>query len=183
LTDVHEPEQAEAAAAVCDILQIPAFLSRQTDLIVAAGATGRVVNIKKGQWMAPADMRGAVQKALDAGAAAVTVTERGTFFGYGDLVVDMRSLPRLREATGVPVIFDGTHSVQRPGQDAGASGGNPEFTPLLVRAAVAAGVDALFLEVHPEPHTAPSDGRNMLRLENLEPLLRQVLAIREAIRE
>jgi 2-dehydro-3-deoxyphosphooctonate aldolase (KDO 8-P synthase) len=183
LTDVHEPEQAEAAALVCDVLQIPAFLSRQTDLIGAAGATRKIVNIKKGQWMAPADMRGAVQKALDAGAAAVTVTERGTFFGYGDLVVDMRSLARLREATGVPVIFDGTHSVQRPGQDAGASSGNPEFTPQLVRAAMAAGGDALFLEVHPEPERAPSDGSNMLRLEKLEPLLKQVLAIREAIRE
>ncbi len=183
LTDVHEPEQAQAAAEVCDVLQIPAFLSRQTDLVVAAARTGRAVNIKKGQWMAPAVLRGAVAKARDAGAGAVAVTERGTFFGYGDLVVDMRNLARLRQATGAPVIFDGTHSVQRPGQAEGASGGDPEFTPLLVRAATGAGADGLFLEVHPRPQEAPSDGRNMLPLGQLESLLKQALAIREAIRE
>ncbi|MCI0436152.1 MAG: 3-deoxy-8-phosphooctulonate synthase [Gemmatimonadetes bacterium] len=181
LTDVHEPEQAAAAASVCDALQIPAFLCRQTDLITAAGATGLAVNIKKGQWMAPEEMRGAVDKARAAGAPGVAVTERGTFFGYGDLVVDMRSFARLRAATGAPVVFDGTHSVQRPGGAGGASGGDPEFTAPLVRAAVAAGADALFLEVHPDPAHAPSDGANMLRLDALAPLLAEVLAIRAAI--
>jgi 2-dehydro-3-deoxyphosphooctonate aldolase (KDO 8-P synthase) len=183
LTDVHEAEQAQAAAEVCDVLQIPAFLSRQTDLVVAAAQTRRPVNIKKGQWMAPEEMRGAADKARTAGAAGVCVTERGTFFGYGDLVVDMRAFVRMREATGAPIVFDGTHSVQRPGQAQGASGGNPEFTPLLVRAAIAAGADALVREVHPHPHTAPSDGSNMLLLSRLQPLLQQVMAIRESIRE
>jgi 2-dehydro-3-deoxyphosphooctonate aldolase (KDO 8-P synthase) len=165
------------------VLQIPAFLSRQTDLVEAAARTGRALNIKKGQWMAPEDMRGAVDKARAAGAGGVAVTERGTFFGYGDLVVDMRSFARLRAATNARVVFDGTHSVQRPGQAAGASGGNPEFTPVLVRAAVAAGADALFLEVHPRPLEAPSDSTNMLQLSRLEGLLRQVLALRSVIDE
>lgn len=182
LTDVHEPDQARAAGAVCDVLQIPAFLSRQTDLVVAAASTGRAINIKKGQWMAPEDLRGAVHKARGAGAAAVAVTERGTFFGYGDLTVDMRSFVRMRAATGAPAIFDGTHSVQRPGQADGASGGNPEFTPLLVRAAIAAGADALFLETHPRPAEAPSDGQNMIQLDRLRPLLEEVLALREVLR-
>ncbi len=183
LTDVHEPEQARAAAAVCDVLQIPAFLSRQTDLVVAAAETGRALNIKKGQWMAPEEMAGAVTKARAAGAGALAVTERGTFFGYGDLTVDMRSFARMRAATGVPAIFDGTHSVQRPGRADGASGGDREFIPSLVRAAVAAGCDGLFLETHPDPARAPSDGSNMLPLDQLEALLRQVLAIREALAE
>jgi len=182
LTDVHESGQCAAVAEVVDVLQIPAFLSRQTDLVVAAAATGRPLNIKKGQWMAPEDMRGATEKARQAGSPGVAVTERGTFFGYGDLVVDMRGLLRMREATGARVVFDGTHSVQRPGRADGASGGDPQFTVPLVHAAVAAGADALFLEVHPQPETAPSDGSNMLRLENLEPLLRRILRIREAIR-
>jgi 2-dehydro-3-deoxyphosphooctonate aldolase (KDO 8-P synthase) len=181
LTDVHEPAQATAAGDVCDALQIPAFLSRQTDLIVAAAATGRPLNIKKGQWMAPEDLSGAVTKARQGGAPAVAVTERGTFFGYGDLVVDMRSFARMRAATDSPTIFDGTHSVQRPGRADGASGGDPEFTPLLVRAAVAAGADALFLEVHPHPETAPSDSSNMLRLDRLRPLVEEVLALRAAL--
>lgn len=181
LTDVHEPAQAAPAAEVCLALQIPAFLCRQTDLIEAAGATRRAVNIKKGQWMAAESMRGAADKARATGAAAVAVTERGTFFGYGDLVVDMRSIPRMRAATGAPVIFDGTHSVQRPGQADGASGGDPEFTRPLVLAAVAAGADGLFLEVHPEPASAPSDSRTMLRLDALRPLLREVLAVRAAV--
>ena len=181
ITDVHEPAQATAAGAVCDALQIPAFLSRQTDLILAAATTGRPLNIKKGQWMAPEDLAGAVTKARQGGAAAVAVTERGTFFGYGDLVVDMRGFARMRAATDSPTIFDGTHSVQRPGRADGASGGDPEFTPLLVRAAVAAGADALFLEVHPHPETAPSDGSNMLRLDRLRPLLDEVLAVRAAL--
>jgi 2-dehydro-3-deoxyphosphooctonate aldolase (KDO 8-P synthase) len=181
LTDIHEPQQAAPAAQVCDVLQIPAFLSRQTDLVEAAAATKRALNIKKGQWMAPEEMANAVAKARAAGSSAIAVTERGTFFGYGDLVVDMRSFTRMREATNSPVVFDGTHSVQRPGRAEGASGGDPRFIPSLVRAAVAAGADALFLEVHPRPETAPSDGSNMLRLDALRILLEHVLAIREIV--
>lgn len=180
LTDVHEPQQAASAGAVCDVLQIPAFLSRQTDLVEAAARTGRSVNIKKGQWMAPEDMAGAVAKARAAGAAAVAVTERGTFLGYGDLIVDMRSFARMREATGAPVIFDGTHSVQRPGRADGASGGDPQFIQPLVLASMAAGANALFLEVHPHPERAPSDGSNMLQLERLPALLERVLDVRTA---
>ena len=181
LTDVHQVDQAAAAARVADILQIPAFLCRQTDLLRAAGATGKIVNIKKGQWMTPEDMLGAVETAREAGAPRVAVTERGTFFGYGDLIVDMRSFQRMRSACGVPVIFDGTHSVQRPGGASGSSGGDPEFIPPLTRAAVAAGCDGLFLEVHPDPASAPSDGANMLPLDHLKPLLEGVLAIRAAL--
>lgn len=181
LTDVHEPGHAEAAAEVCDVLQIPAFLCRQTDLVEAAARTGRPVNIKKGQWLSPEEMTGPVGKARAAGAQSIAVTERGTFLGYGDLVVDMRSFTRLRDATRCPAIFDGTHSVQRPGRAAGASGGDPQFIRPLVHAAVAAGADALFLEVHPHPHTAPSDGSNMLRLELLRPLLEEVLAVRAIV--
>ena len=181
LTDVHESQQCAAVGEVCDVLQIPAFLSRQTDLIVAAGKTGKALNIKKGQWLAPEDMAGAVAKARGAGAAAVAVTERGTFLGYGDLIVDMRSFARMRAATGCATVFDGTHSVQRPGRAEGASGGDPQFTPALVRAAVAAGCDGLFLEVHPHPEMAPSDSSNMLRLDRLRPLLEKVLAIRAAL--
>lgn len=180
LTDVHEVDQAAVAARVADILQIPAFLCRQTDLLRAAGATGKVVNIKKGQWMAPEEMLGAVDKVREAGAPSVAVTERGTFFGYGDLIVDMRSFQRIRTACGVPVIFDGTHSVQRPGRRSGSSGGTPELVPPLVRAAVAAGCDGLFLEVHPHPESAPSDGSTMLPLDQLKPLLERVAAIRAA---
>jgi 2-dehydro-3-deoxyphosphooctonate aldolase (KDO 8-P synthase) len=185
LTDVHESEQCAAVGEVCDVLQIPAFLSRQTDLVVAAARTGRSLNIKKGQWMAPEEMAGAVQKARESAPAGSTpdiaVTERGTFLGYGDLVVDMRSFIRMRAATNAVVVFDGTHSVQRPGKAEGASGGDPEFIPALVRAAVAAGCDGLFLEVHPKPETAPSDSTNMLRIDRLQPLLEQVLKIREAL--
>lgn len=180
LTDVHEPQQTQAVAEVCDVLQIPAFLSRQTDLVEAAARTGRALNIKKGQWMAPEDMAGAVAKARSAGASAVAVTERGTFLGYGDLVVDMRSFTRMRDATRAPVIFDGTHSVQRPGRADGASGGDPQFIQPLVLAAMAAGADALFVEVHPEPADAPSDGSNMLRLDRLPALLERVLDVRAA---
>ncbi len=183
ITDVHEVEQAEAAGSVCDALQIPAFLCRQTDLVEAAGATGRAVNIKKGQWMAPEEMANAAAKARNAGAAGVALTERGTFFGYGDLVVDMRSFRRLREAADAPAVFDGTHSVQRPGRADGASGGDPVFIPHLVRAAVAAGCDGLFLETHPRPETAPSDSTNMLRLDRLHDLMGQVLRIRAALSE
>ena len=181
LTDVHEPDQAKACAQVCDALQVPAFLSRQTDLVEAVAATGRPLNLKKGQWMAPEEMAGVVGKAKAAGATAVAVTERGTFFGYGDLVVDMRTFDRLRAATGCPAVFDGTHSVQRPGLAGGASGGDPQYTPALVRAAVAAGADGLFLEVHPEPERAWSDAATMLRLDRLPALLAQVLSIRAAL--
>lgn len=181
LTDVHEVSQVEAAAAVVDVLQIPAFLCRQTDLLVTAGATGRAVNVKKGQWMSPEEMAGAVEKARHAGASEVVVTERGTMLGYGDLVVDMRSFARVRSACDAPVIFDGTHSVQRPGLAGGSSGGDPEHVPALVRAAVAAGCDGLFLETHPHPSSAPSDATNMLPLSRLEPLLEEVLAIRAAL--
>lgn len=181
LTDVHESDQCEQVARIADVLQIPAFLCRQTDLLVAAGATGRAVNIKKGQWMAPEEMRGAVAKVRAAGASAVAVTERGTFFGYGNLVVDMRSFDTIRESCSAPVIFDGTHSVQRPGLAGEVTGGEPKFIPTLVRSAVAAGADALFLEVHPNPERAPSDSTNMLRIDRLRPLLEEVLAIRGAL--
>lgn len=178
LTDVHEPLQCEAAADVVDVLQIPAFLCRQTDLLLAAGATGKAVNVKKGQWMHPEGMKGAVRK-VEAGAVlagketgAMAVTERGTFFGYGDLVVDMRSFSRLREACAVPVIFDATHSVQRPGQGAGGtSGGAREFIRPLTLAALAAGAQGLFIETHPTPDIAPSDGPNMVPLDALADLI------------
>ena len=183
LTDVHLPAQCEPAAEVADVLQIPAFLCRQTDLVEAAGATGRAVNLKKGQWMAPEEMGAAAAKARAAGAGTVAVTERGTFFGYGDLVVDMRSFARLRAAAEAPAIFDGTHSVQRPGLAEGASGGDPEHIPALVRAAVAAGCDGLFIETHPDPASAPSDATNMLPLARLPGLLRDVLALRLALAE
>jgi 2-dehydro-3-deoxyphosphooctonate aldolase (KDO 8-P synthase) len=180
LTDVHEVAQAGVVGEVCDVLQIPAFLSRQTDLVEAVARTRRPVNIKKGQWMAPEDMAGAVDKARAAGAAAVAVTERGTLFGYGDLVVDMRSFARMRAATAARIIFDGTHSVQRPGRADGASGGDPQHIRALVLAAMAAGADALFLEVHPQPERAPSDGSNMLPLERVPALLDRVLEVRAA---
>jgi 2-dehydro-3-deoxyphosphooctonate aldolase (KDO 8-P synthase) len=180
LTDVHESDQCAPVGEVVDVLQIPAFLCRQTDLLLAAGATGRAVNVKKGQWMAPHEMAKAVQKLRSAGARGVAVTERGTAFGYGNLVVDMRSFTEMREACQAPTVFDGTHSVQRPGAGA-VTGGDPRHIPALVRAATAAGADALFLEVHPEPAGAPSDATNMLQLDRLRPLLREVLAIRAAL--
>lgn len=178
LTDIHLPGQARATAECVDVLQIPAFLCRQTDLILAAAETGRPLNIKKGQWMAPGEMKAVVEKARSGGASEVLVTERGTFFGYGSFVVDMRAFRSVREACGVQVVFDGTHSVQRPGAAGGSSGGDPEYVPALVRGAVAAGCDHLFLETHPEPGSAPSDGSNMLPLEALEALVRDVIAIR-----
>ncbi len=189
LTDVHEASQCAIAAEVVDVLQIPAFLCRQTDLLLAAGATGKAVNVKKGQWMHPEGMRGAVRK-VEAGATlaaveagALAVTERGTFFGYGDLVVDMRSFARLREACDVPVIFDATHSVQRPGQGAGGtSGGAREFIPPLTLAAIAAGAQGLFIETHPDPDHAPSDGPNMLRLDQLGDLMARVVDIWDRVR-
>jgi len=174
LTDVHLPEQCAAAAQVADVLQIPAFLCRQTDLLEAAGATGKPVNVKKGQWMHPEGMIGAVAKVRAAAPAGtpVAVTERGTFFGYGDLVVDMRSFARMREACAAPVIFDATHSVQRPGQGVGgASGGARECIPPLALAACVAGADGLFMETHPDPANAPSDGPNMIPLPELDALI------------
>jgi 2-dehydro-3-deoxyphosphooctonate aldolase (KDO 8-P synthase) len=195
LTDVHLPEQCAAAAEVVDVLQIPAFLCRQTDLLLAAGATGKPVNIKKGQWMHPEGMKGAVEKvregacspaaelpqsairnpqrsAVRSPQSEVALTERGSFFGYGDLVVDMRSFARMRAACGVPVIFDATHSVQQPGKGAGgSSGGAREFIRPLALAAIGAGADGVFLETHPDPDHAPSDGPNMLPLDGLGALV------------
>jgi 2-dehydro-3-deoxyphosphooctonate aldolase (KDO 8-P synthase) len=208
LTDVHLPEHCAAAAQVVDVLQIPAFLCRQTDLLVAAGATNKAVNVKKGQWMHPEGMKGAIEKVRGARTGAkerrknvalgapkghperrekpwaaelkasqeIAVTERGSFFGYGDLVVDMRSFARMRTACSAPVIFDATHSVQQPGKgQGGASGGAREFIPPLMFAAIGAGCDGLFLETHPDPDHAPSDGPNMLRLKDLESLLKKAV--------
>ena len=184
LTDVHEAAQAAAAAQVADVLQVPAFLCRQTDLLLACGRTGRPVNVKKGQWMQPEGMRGALEKVREGGSTEVAVTERGTFFGYGDLVVDFRGVDRLREATGAPVIFDATHSVQQPGQGAGASsGGERRHIPALLAAAAAAGVDGFFLETHPDPARAPSDADTQWPLDQLEPLLVRTLRIWRAARE
>jgi 2-dehydro-3-deoxyphosphooctonate aldolase (KDO 8-P synthase) len=188
LTDVHTPQDCLAVAEAVDVLQIPAFLCRQTDLLIAAAQAGeqfgRAVNIKKGQFCAPQDMRHAVQKVRDSGNARVSLTERGASFGYGNLVVDMRSLAILREYA--PVVFDGTHSVQMPSASTTAgvatSGGQPQFIPLLARAAVAAGIDGLFLEVHDNPAEAKSDGANALRLDRLKPLLEELLQL-HAVRQ
>jgi 2-dehydro-3-deoxyphosphooctonate aldolase (KDO 8-P synthase) len=182
-TDVHLPEQCAAVAEVVDVLQIPAFLCRQTDILEAAGATGRAVNIKKGQWLHPEGMRGAVEKVRSAGGADVAVTERGTFFGYGDLVVDMRSFARMRDATGAPTIFDATHSVQQPGKGVGgASGGAREFVPPLAMAAIGAGADGLFMETHPDPLTSPSDGPNMIPLAELPALVDRLVELWHLVR-
>jgi 2-dehydro-3-deoxyphosphooctonate aldolase (KDO 8-P synthase) len=178
LTDVHEPAHCEIAAEGADVLQIPAFLCRQTDLLVAAGHTGRAVNVKKGQFVAPWDMRHAIEKIATTGNTRVFLTERGAAFGYNNLVVDMRSLAIMRAFA--PVVFDGTHSVQIPSGANGVSGGQPEFIPVLARAAVAAGVDGIFLEVHDNPAQARSDGANALHLKDLKPLLETLLAIHEA---
>jgi 2-dehydro-3-deoxyphosphooctonate aldolase (KDO 8-P synthase) len=174
LTDVHESEQCARAAEAVDVLQIPAFLCRQTDLLVAAARTGRVVNVKKGQFLAPWDMKNVVQKLTGAGNPNVLVTERGASFGYNTLVSDMRALPILARETGAPVIFDATHSVQQPGGQGTSSGGEREFVPALARAAVAVGVAGLFIETHQDPDKAPSDGPNMLPLNEMEALLRRL---------
>jgi 2-dehydro-3-deoxyphosphooctonate aldolase (KDO 8-P synthase) len=176
LTDIHDPPQAEAAAEGADILQIPAFLCRQTDLLIAAGRTGRMVNIKKGQFLAPEDIRNAAEKVASTGNNKILLTERGTSFGYHDLVVDMRGLEIMR-GFGWPVIFDATHSIQTPGGLGHASGGQPRFIPTLARAAVAAGVDGVFLEVHEAPERALSDGPNALRLDLLGPLWEKLQSI------
>jgi 2-dehydro-3-deoxyphosphooctonate aldolase (KDO 8-P synthase) len=188
LTDVHLPEHCAAAAEVVDVLQIPAFLCRQTDLLIAAGVTGKPVNVKKGQWMSAESMSGALEKVRNSRpsgtADATAVTERGTFFGYGDLVVDMRSIRILADSCNAAVIFDATHSVQKPGMGAGgASGGAREFVPLLAAAAVAAGADGIFMEVHPDPGNAPSDGSNMMPLAELDALVSRLVQIRAAARE
>jgi 2-dehydro-3-deoxyphosphooctonate aldolase (KDO 8-P synthase) len=176
LTDIHQPSQAEPAAEAVDILQIPAFLCRQTDLLIAAGRTGRVINIKKGQFVSPYDIRHAADKVASTGNNNILLTERGTSFGYNNLVVDMRGLQIMRDF-GWPVIFDATHSVQIPGGLGHASGGQPEFIPTLARAAVAAGVDGVFVEVHEAPERALSDGPNALRLDRLSDLLEKLRAI------
>lgn len=175
VTDVHEPDQCAAAAEAVDVLQIPAFLCRQTDLLVAAAQTGKAVNVKKGQFLAPWDMRHVVSKVVSAGNPNVLVTERGVSFGYNTLVSDMRSLPILAE-TGAPVIFDATHSVQQPGGQGGTSGGERRFVPVLARAAVAVGVAGVFIETHQDPDNAPSDGPNMVPLRELEALLAEIMA-------
>ena len=179
LTDVHLPEHCAAMAEVVDVLQIPAFLCRQTDLLLAAGKTGRAINVKKGQFVAPWDMKHTVEKIATTGNSRVFLTERGASFGYNNLVVDMRSLPVMRKLA--PVVFDGTHSVQTPSTANGVSGGQPEFIPVLTRAAVAAGVDGIFLEVHDNPAEAKSDGANALDLKYLRSLLETLLAIHKAV--
>jgi 2-dehydro-3-deoxyphosphooctonate aldolase (KDO 8-P synthase) len=181
LTDIHEPAQAAAAAEVCDVLQVPAFLSRQTDLLIAAGRTGRVVNLKKGQFLAPWEMGNAVQKVASTGNRQIIVTERGASFGYNNLVVDMRSFPILAK-TGCPVIFDVTHAVQLPGGQGASSGGQPEFIEPLARAGCAAGVDGIFMEVHDQPARALSDGSNALPLERLPALLARLSQLSSLVR-
>ena len=176
LTDVHEAAQCAEVAQAVDVLQIPAFLSRQTDLLLAAAATGKVVNVKKGQFLAPWDMANVVAKVAGAGNPNVLVTERGASFGYNTLVSDMRALPILARTTGAPVVFDATHSVQQPGGKGTSSGGEREFVPVLARAAVAVGVAGVFIETHPDPDQAPSDGPNMVPLREFEDLLRTLMA-------
>ena len=186
LTDVHESWQCAPVAEVADVLQIPAFLSRQTDLLVAAAQTGKIVNVKKGQFMAPWDMRGAIAK-IEANHplaslpnSLIWLTERGSSFGYGNLIVDMTSLVKMREY-GYPIVFDATHSVQQPSSQAGITGGNRDMVPHLIRAAVAVGIDGLFLEVHPQPEKAISDAANQVRLSDVETILKQALAIEQVI--
>lgn len=182
LTDIHESYQAEMVAEVVDVLQIPAFLCRQTDLLLAAAATGRAVNVKKGQFLAPWDMQHAVEKLESGGTENILLTERGTCFGYNTLVVDFRSLPQMREF-GYPVVFDATHSVQMPGGQGNKSGGQRQFVPHLARAAVAIGIDALFMEIHENPDIAPSDGPNMVPLAQLEAVLQQVLSVQAGLHQ
>lgn len=177
VTDIHLPEEAEMAAPYVDVLQIPAFLCRQTDLLVAAARTGRAVNIKKGQFMSPESMSHALDKVRQAGNDNVALTERGTMFGYQDLIVDFRGIPVMK-AMGAPVVLDVTHSLQQPNQAAGVTGGRPEMIETLARAGVATGVDGLFIETHPDPARAKSDGANMLRLDLLKPMLRRLAELR-----
>ena len=180
VTDIHESHEAAMAAEYVDVLQIPAFLCRQTDLLVAAARTGKIVNIKKGQFLSPDAMRFAVQKVVDAGNPQVMITERGTTFGYTDLVVDFRGIPQM-QAFGYPVIMDATHSLQQPNQASGVTGGLPALIETIAKAAIAVGADGLFIETHPEPSQAKSDGANMLRLDLLEGLLTRLVRLRQAI--
>jgi 2-dehydro-3-deoxyphosphooctonate aldolase (KDO 8-P synthase) len=179
-TDIHQPQQAALAAEICELLQIPAFLARQTDLLVAAAGTGRAVHVKKGQFLAPWDMQHVIGKLEKAGCRHILICERGTFFGYGRLVNDMRAIPQM-QALGVPIVFDATHSVQEPGGLGATSGGNRAMIEPLARAAVAVGVDGLFFETHPAPDNAPSDGPNMVPLDQFAGVLRRLLTIRQAV--
>lgn len=179
-TDIHEPWQAEKAAEIADIIQIPAFLCRQTDLLVAAARTGRIINIKKAQFMAPWDMKNVIEKVWKSGNDRIMLSERGTSFGYNNLVVDMTSIIEMKK-NGVPVIFDATHSVQKPGGNGTSTGGNREYVEYLAKAAVAAGADGLFMEVHPEPEKALSDGANSIRLEDVEQMIQRILKVYEAV--
>ena len=180
VTDIHSPEEAAMAAGYVDVLQIPAFLCRQTDLLLAAGKTGKVVNIKKGQFLSGASMQFAVDKILSTGNKNIMLTERGSMFGYGDLVVDYRNIPEMQK-TGFPVILDCTHSLQQPNQESGVTGGRPELIETIAKAGIAAGVDGLFLETHPDPARAKSDGANMLRLDLLDGLLGKLVALRQTV--
>jgi len=180
LTDIHTPEEAELAARYVDILQIPAFLSRQTELLVAAAKTGKCINIKKGQFMAPSSMAFAARKVIDSGNNQIMLTERGTMFGYRDLVVDYRGITEMKK-TGFPVVLDITHSLQQPNQESGVSGGKPELIETIARAGIAVGVDGLFMETHPDTANAKSDGANMLPLEEVKPLLRKLVKIRKTV--
>ena len=182
LTDVHEPAQCERVAEAVDVLQIPAFLCRQTDLLVAAAKTGRTVNVKKGQFLAPRDMTHVVEKIIESGNRNVLVTERGVSFGYNTLVSDMRALPIMARETGAPVVFDATHSVQQPGGQGAVSGGEREFVPVLARAAVAVGVAGVFIETHQDPDRAPSDGPNMIALKDMEGLLRNLQSFDQIVK-
>jgi 2-dehydro-3-deoxyphosphooctonate aldolase (KDO 8-P synthase) len=180
ITDVHTPSEAEMAASYVDVLQIPAFLCRQTDLLVACARTGKTVSVKKGQFLSPSAMKFAVDKIVESGNHRVMVTERGTTFGYGDLVVDFRGIPQMK-AFGFPVILDVTHSLQQPNQPSGVTGGKPEMIETMARAGIAAGADGIFLETHPDPARAKSDGANMLPLEQLEGLLRKLVLLRQTV--
>ena len=181
VTDIHQASEAEIAARYVDILQIPAFLCRQTDLLVAAAETGRMVNIKKGQFLAPESMKFAVDKVRQAGATQVAVTDRGTMFGYGDLVVDVRGIPTMKQQCGCPVIMDITHSLQQPNTAGGVTGGRPDMIETIARAAIAVGADGLFIETHPNPAIAKSDGANMLHLDLLPDLLKRLTVLRQTI--
>jgi 2-dehydro-3-deoxyphosphooctonate aldolase (KDO 8-P synthase) len=180
VTDVHTAEEAALASKYADVLQIPAFLARQTELLIAAGKTGRAVNIKKGQFMAPGAMRLAAEKVLSTGNERIMLTERGTMFGYQDLIVDYRGIPEMR-ASGYPVILDVTHSLQQPNQEAGVTGGRPDMIETIAKAGIAVGVDGLFLETHPDPANAKSDGANMIRLDLLEKMLQNLITLRSAV--
>lgn len=182
VTDIHEPHEAEMAAKYVDILQIPAFLCRQTELLVAAAKTGKIVNIKKGQFLSAESMKFTVEKVLQSGNENIMLTDRGTFFGYQDLIVDVRSIPTMQE-NNVPVIMDITHSLQKPNQAAGVSGGDPKMIETIARAAIAVGVDGIFMETHPNPDQAKSDGKNMLQLSEVEPLLKKLIALKQVVNQ